>query len=272
MNGISTVNIELTSRCNKDCWMCGRRKYEADGIDLDPGDMDYRTLMNILPHLEPGMLVQLHWNGEPTLFHILGDVARAVRRRGCIVSMNTNALLLGDRWHECTDLHSVACSIIQNDKAENWERQSEQTLRFLEESESKGSTTIVVLRLLGRINPMYYEAITDRKWSHRVKVATRVLHAPEMSRSYQRRPTMPEAGICLDMLHHIAIDRYGYVYPCVRFNPYGINKLGNVNETPLDRIVNGEKRRFMIDQHAMGLRNSVQLCSACHYWGCPTGI
>ena len=24
-NGLTTVNLELTNRCNKRCWMCGRR-------------------------------------------------------------------------------------------------------------------------------------------------------------------------------------------------------------------------------------------------------
>ena len=35
MNGLSTVNIELTTRCSKSCWMCGRRKVEPAPLDMD---------------------------------------------------------------------------------------------------------------------------------------------------------------------------------------------------------------------------------------------
>ena len=28
LNGLGNINIELTSRCDKSCWMCGRRKVE----------------------------------------------------------------------------------------------------------------------------------------------------------------------------------------------------------------------------------------------------
>ena len=28
LNGLTNVNIELTNKCNKCCWMCGRRKIE----------------------------------------------------------------------------------------------------------------------------------------------------------------------------------------------------------------------------------------------------
>ena len=44
-NGLAVVNVELTSRCNKDCWMCGRRKVDREypEIVMNYGDMDFKV-------------------------------------------------------------------------------------------------------------------------------------------------------------------------------------------------------------------------------------
>ena len=43
LSGLSNINIELTNRCNKNCWMCGRRKVERDfsELALNYGDMQF---------------------------------------------------------------------------------------------------------------------------------------------------------------------------------------------------------------------------------------
>lgn len=48
-NGLSTVNVELTSRCNKNCWCCGRRKKDRDypEIAMNYGDMDFHLVQEI---------------------------------------------------------------------------------------------------------------------------------------------------------------------------------------------------------------------------------
>lgn len=48
-NGLSMVNVELTSRCNKNCWMCGRRKIDREypEITLEYGDMEFKLAEKI---------------------------------------------------------------------------------------------------------------------------------------------------------------------------------------------------------------------------------
>ena len=46
LNGLGTINIELTSRCNKNCWMCGRRKVDRE-LALNYGDMDFDLVKHI---------------------------------------------------------------------------------------------------------------------------------------------------------------------------------------------------------------------------------
>ncbi len=49
LNGLGTINIELTSRCNKNCWMCGRRKVDREypELALNYGDMDFDLVKHI---------------------------------------------------------------------------------------------------------------------------------------------------------------------------------------------------------------------------------
>ena len=92
--GLAVVNVELTSRCNKSCWMCGRRKIERDypELVLKYGDMDFNLIEKIAEQLPPNIVVQLHNNGEPTLYPQLGDAIKLFDEQ--ITSFDTNGKLL----------------------------------------------------------------------------------------------------------------------------------------------------------------------------------
>ena len=47
----------------------------------------------------------------------------------------------------------------------------------------------------------------------------------------KKQPTVPEIGICLDFLHHMAINKDGEVSICVRFDPERFGVIGNAKET-----------------------------------------
>ena len=75
----------------------------------------------------------------------------------------------------------------------------------------------------------------------------------------------------MDLFSHLVIDRYGDVYPCVRFNPMKYNKLGNINEMTLDEMWNGEIRLKLLEEHIKGNRKCSKLCESCHFYGIPRG-
>jgi radical SAM protein with 4Fe4S-binding SPASM domain len=105
-----------------------------------------------------------------------------------------------------------------------------------------------------------------------ITFASRILHSPYGSFDYvNKSPTVPEIGICLDFLHHPAIDRKGDVSICVRFDPKRLGVLGNVNHQKIADIWNGSKRMKWLENHRQGRRDKVPLCSKCHFWGVPTG-
>jgi radical SAM protein with 4Fe4S-binding SPASM domain len=103
-------------------------------------------------------------------------------------------------------------------------------------------------------------------------MATRILHSPLGSFNYRRKaPTIPEIGICLDFLHHLAINSRGKVSICVRFDPKGAGIIGDASKQTLADIWNSPKRMKWLKYQTQGRRDKIPLCSYCHFWGVPTG-
>ena len=256
------VNIELTSRCNKSCWMCGRRKNEPK----EPGDMPIEMVHKIANQLPRHTVVQLHNNGEPLLYPYLGEAVNALKH--CIVGLNTNGKLLCDKAADLMDLNSLTISIIQDD-AEG-EEQVLKVQSYLELEIYK--PPIIVFRFLGKIDDERMRAFTTLTKEHMIHIAYRQLHAPGGSFDYEKQVTMPEMGICLEALNKLSIDRFGNVSPCVRFDPDGKHIIGNINDETLEQIWNGIKHDVFIKYHLFGRRwKASPICATCHFWGIPRG-
>ena len=58
-DGLAIINIELTSLCNKSCWMCGRGRIEKEYPELvtEDGHMDLNLLKNIAAQLPSNIVV-----------------------------------------------------------------------------------------------------------------------------------------------------------------------------------------------------------------------
>jgi len=262
-NGLGFVNVELTSRCNKDtCWMCGRRKIEQYYPELvNWGDMKFELVEKIAEQLPIGIVVQLHSDGEPTVYPRLYDALQLFKKQ--IRQFDTNGKLIVKKADEIIDnLDVLTISVIQDDS--DGDEQYEIVKQFLDLKGDRQPT--MVYRLLGHIN-------NRERWTKLPGVvANRTIHNPMGSFKYKKNPTIPEIGVCLDLLHHLVIDRFGNAYPCVRFNPKKFGIIGNVNDMSLLDIWNSKKRQLWIKHHLEGNRNNVSICreTRCEFWGCPT--
>ena len=268
LSGLNTINVELTSLCNKGdgspgsgCWMCGRRKIERDypELALKYGDMDFGLVESIAEQLPPSIVVQLHNNGEPLLYPRLGDAIRMFDRQ--ITGLDTNGKLLVEKADEIVgNLDTLTISLIQDDHEAD-----EQYLTVEKFMEIKGKKKpLVVFRVLGDVDHERYK-IFD------AIIVTRVLHSPMGSFKYKKNPTVPEIGICQDFLGHPAIDRYGDMSICVRFDPLRCGVLGNVKDHSIESLWNGPTRWGWLQYHLQGKRDMVPLCKSCEYWGVATG-
>jgi len=241
--------------------MCGRRKLEREWPEpLDWGDMDFSLLEEIAWQVPEGIIVQFHWNGEPTLYPKLGKALELFdNNTRCF---DTNGKLLLERFDEIKgNMEALTISVIEKDPEA--ESQFEIVSKFIEK---KGyEKPLMVYRLLGKVeNAERWEALPGI-------VARRILHAPEGSFDYQKDVTIPETGICIELLSHLAVDRYGNASPCVRFDPHGRGRLASLSYIYLENIWNGNKRKQMINDHIMHRRDKWPLCASCDYWGIPKG-
>ena len=170
--------------------------------------------------------------------------------------------MLREKAEEVIDvLDTMAISVIENDAEAD--DQYETIAKFLELKKDKKPFTL--LRINGEVDTGRYEKFG-------LVMAHRVLHSALGSFNYAKRnPTIPEVGICLDFLNHMAINKDGEASICVRFDPMRLGVIGDAKRQSLSEIWNGEKRMAWLDYHRQGRRENVPLCSYCHFWGVPTG-
>ncbi|NDV22217.1 radical SAM/SPASM domain-containing protein [Desulfovibrio sp. JC022] len=261
LNGLGTINLELTSRCNKNCWMCGRRKVDRDypQLAIDYGDMDFDLLKKIAPQIPEGIVVQFHRDGEALLYPHFGSAVKLFPKN--LRNIVTNGKLLVEKADEIIgNLETLSVSIFENDE------EADEQYEILEEflKIKKDMKPFVTLRLIGDVDSSRYDSLGQM-------YIRRVLHSPMGSFNYKKcQPTIPEVGVCWDFLGHPCINHKGEFSICVRFDPQGVGVLGNVNDMTLDELWNGEQRMKWKALHIAGRRNEVPLCSKCEYWGCPT--
>ena len=241
--------------------MCGRRKIDREHpeIAINYGDMDFELVGKIAEQLPEGIVVQFHNNGEPLLYPRFGEAVKLFKEQ--IKCTDTNAKLLVEKADEVIDnLDTLTVSVIENDPEAD--KQYEIVKKFLEIK--KNRKPLMVYRCLGSVDIERWEKLEG-------VIAKRILHNPLGSFKYQKLPAVPEIGICLEILNHMAINRFGKVSICVRFDPKGLGVLGDANIEPIADIWNSPRRREWKQYHIEGKRDKIALCSYCHYWGVPTG-
>jgi hypothetical protein len=260
-NGLTTVNVELTSRCNKNCWMCGRRKIERDypEISIKYGDIEFELVKSIATQLPEGIVVQFHDNGEPFLYPRFGEAIRLFERQ--IKCVDTNGKLIVEKADDIIEnLDTLTISTFEKD--EECDEQYKLIKKFLKIK--GGRKPNIIIRCLGNVD-------LDRYKKLGCIIATRILHSPMGSFKYKKNPTVPEIGICLDLLSHMVIKQNGKVSICVRFDPKGLGVIGDCTTIPLIDIWNSWKRMKWLACHVQGKRYKVPLCSYCEFWGVPAG-
>lgn len=262
------INIELTNKCNKQCWMCGRRKREKKYPTITNKynkEINFKLLETIAQQLPKNIMLQLHNNGEPLMYSRLGDAIKLFENQ--ITCLDTNGKLLMDKYDEIiNNLDTITISTFQNDP--EWLEQYDILNAFIQKKGNQKPN--VIIRCLGDIDEermLKYEKLKQKG----CLIAKRILHSPDGSFKYKKEPVIPETGICMEMLGHPAINVDGDFSICVRFDPEGKGILGNIKNNTLTELWNSEKRLQWLKEHIKGTRQNIPMCSKCEFWGIPRG-
>ena len=259
LDGLVNINIELTSRCNKSCWICAREiEKKNPELILEYGDIDYELLEKIAKEIPPNIVVQFHNYGESLLYPRFADAVKLFNKQ--ITNLVTNGKLLVEKADEIIDnLDTITISVLENDPEAD--EQFKIIEKFLEIKANIPPYT--VFRLNGDVDCRRYEKFG-------LTTVTREIYTPMGSFNNVRNSTIPEIGICLDFLNHLVINSKGEVSICARYDPKRVGVIGNVNKQPLRDIWNSPKRMEWLECHKHGRRDKIPLCGYCHYWGVPT--
>ena len=251
------IIVELTNRCNKNCWMCGRRKVEKDypKIAAKMGEMDIEFVKKISDQLADGIIVQLHNNGEPLVYSRLGDAIKLFNRQ--ITNIITNGKWLVKKADEIIgNLDTLAVSLFEGDvEADD---QYDVLVKFLKLKKNKKPFTI--LKAHGDMDIDRYKGLG-------LPITGRYIHDPMGNFGYKLQPAIPDVCMCTDFLNRLVINWEGKVSPCANFDPNGIHIIGNARIQKLKEIWNSPRRNKWLEYHIQGRRDKIPLCSKCEYWG-----
>jgi MoaA/NifB/PqqE/SkfB family radical SAM enzyme len=100
LNGLSQVNIELSSRCDKSCSFCGHQDPKINK-KLEYGDIDRVLLLSIRDQVPDGIVIQMHRDGEPLVYPYLDDALFLFRNH--ITSIVTNGKKLVEKAEQIID-------------------------------------------------------------------------------------------------------------------------------------------------------------------------
>ena len=264
MTSLCQVNIELSSRCQKNCGFCGRRQYDRIHGEGNYGDIEWATLKTIEKQLPNDIIIATHWNGESMLFPRYGAAIKLLKKRNRFIYTVTNGQHLIEKASEIIgNLDGLSVSIVENDPKDISEKQYEILREFMTMKGYKKPYTTV--RFVGNIQD------EDKYVRLGMLPVRRTVHLPEGSIGYRNPPMVPEHGLCRDLIQTLAIDRFGNISVCVRFDPSGELILGNISEMTLDEAWNSPKRLKMVRLMKQGRRSEIKFCSdSCHFWGVPT--
>lgn len=263
LGGLSKIFIEWTSRCDKThlCSMCGHQSQEINP-NLRFGNMSLGLMEELRGQLPRGIEVAFHKDGDP-LAH--SHVREAIDIfSGLVSTVVTHGLNLGRKADQIIGRCStVVVSVFRGDPDRDAQLQS-----IKEFCEAKGNR---LPRLIVKIVGDMSESESSVYWQYADQVIHRLIHVPIGNSKYAHRfPTIPESGICQDLLHVPSVAWDGRVFLCNRLDVHDAGFIGDATAQSLDEIWNGPIRQGYLQKHLIGQRTEVPPCATCEYYGVPT--
>ena len=272
MKKFKKIYIEITNICNLYCSFCSIDKRKKETITLEKLE---HLLTNINDHTD---YVYLHVKGEPLLHPELKGILDLCQKYNKKVNITTNGTLLKERKEELS--HPVVRQINLSLHSEN---QKENYLEEIFETVDKLKDKIIIFRFWtmnnGKMNRQsteivekikkYYqlspEFVEKVKTEKHIKIRENLYidKANEFIWPNLENEYFNDKGMCYALKDQLAILVDGTVVPCC-LDSDGIINLGNIYESPLEKIINGKRYQTIKD----GFRNRIateELCKRCSF-------
>lgn len=233
--------------------------------------MDLDLLRELAAQIPRGVVVQAHRDGEPLVYPHLAEALEAFRHH--VTSIVTNGNKLVERADEilANPPTSICVSMFKGDP--EGMTQLETLGKFMHRASLASKPPLILAKVVGEpLEPERENCL--HAWEHAgmIRVARRLLHVPQGSHHYRKaNPTIPETGICADLLHHPSIDWKGGMYLCNRLDPEQRHFLGRIPPFDLEHLWNEGRRQKFLRAHLEGRRGEVEPCATCQFWGVPSG-
>jgi radical SAM protein with 4Fe4S-binding SPASM domain len=233
------VYVEITNNCNLDCSFCIGNKREKKFIDID----SYEVLLNKLEGYTD--YLYFHVMGEPLLHPKINDLINIASKKYNInittngylinrIKNNKNIRQINISLHSFDDKYKTTLDEYMNNIFDSVDELSKNTYieyrmwvdnvnkdKIINKLEEKYNISIGDIDHITLDKNVFYQVEQEFIW-------------PDINNSYYE-----EEGTCMGTRSHIGILVDGTVVPCCLDSNGSIN-LGNIYESSLDDILNGE--------------------------------
>lgn len=267
-----TLEIESTNNCNEDCWMCPRKYMERP-----MGNLSMSLLKKIIRQncgtLE---LVNLFHCGEPLLHPKLSELISYCHKQGVKVLITTTGELLTtarsiELIHSGLDMIVFSIDAVTPEtygkiRKGNYKKVVRNIEEFIKlKAEHKQGPFLQVQMVKMDINCHEVKAFV-KQWRHKadsVRVKRLYNTADIATIIGQKLPeNKKKPAPCIMLWREPVICWDGSVLPCC-VDLIGQVSLGNINETSLREIWNGEAMVEMRRLHIEGRYKEIELCKNC---------
>ena len=275
------LDIEVSSRCNLKCTFCARTVRVEEGTWREIKDLDIDLFNKIIDEAAALGTKALNLNilGEPLLHRKIGDMIRYAKSKGIVdVFFHTNGMLLNKKKAKILIESGLDKLIVSFDSpykkkfeavrvGASYEKIIENVKEFHKIREEMGSITPVT-----RINFIKLPGVTDKEVEDMVELFDPIVDSiglldyvdPRKEINQKFDKDYVSKFICSQLLTRLCVYENGNVFPCCMDYDDQL-LLGNLAETSVEEIWNGERLEEIRRLHKAGKFFEIPGCATCEF-------
>ena len=263
------IYVEITNKCNLNCSFCSQDNLEKRELSLQEFDI----ILDKIRHYTN--TIYLHVKGEPLIHSNFGKILDITKKYDIKVKITTNGTLLKQRidtLQKCDNIKQINISLHSENNYPNYFENVFTTCDILSKNipiiyriwlldnyQLDILSTIIVDKIISYYNldESFKEKVINEK-NIKIKDNIYLDKDNEFTWPQSENENKNDYGSCLGTRSHIAILANGDVIPCC-LDSKGILKLGNIFESSLEEILEGE----LFKKINNGFKNNKLVCNLC---------